>query len=581
MIPESLRIHLLPPLVAEQIAAGEVIERPASVVKELVENSIDAGATQIRINLSEGGLASIEVVDNGRGMAPADLEICLLRHATSKISSIQDLDTLGTLGFRGEALPSIASVAKLSITSRTEDSPSAFLIEAAHQAPSRSTPQETQIGLFLGSTFGTRVVVEGLFSHLPARLKFMKSVQSETSAAKEVIERLALAKPAIGFQLYAGSKEIISYESSNQKARIDQLLGAEEGLNSIHRSISVGGIDAEVYWVRGASVPHTRKLIQIVNGRVIKDRLLQQALLNPLRQSFLPGQFPALVAKFTFPSGSIDVNAHPTKSEIRFREPSILYRLASELLLPLTNPLAPPTAVDAEHPNQRSYFGGHSTTPAFEFSAAPMHPTDQISAPLPVEQPRYLATLYETFWLFQDAGRYILVDQHAAHERVRFERLKKRALKRSQNSSQRLLEPMLIRFKDEEQSEAVSHKLEWLRDLGFDVDAIGDTTFAFRSIPTAWGEKGLSIRLSNLLEKLAATDTPAEVSWDEAMFESIAMESCRGSIKAHDSVSPVEASWILDELRNCESPGSCPHGRPTTYEITEGRLEQWFQRRAP
>lgn len=572
------RIHLLPPLVAEQIAAGEVIERPASVVKELVENSIDAKAKSISIHLEEGGLATLEVVDDGLGMIPSDLEICLLRHATSKITAISDLDDLGTLGFRGEALPSIASVAKITIVSRAQDAPDgspSFQIRAAHQAPTKVTPTPSQSGLFFGSVHGTRVTVEGLFSHLPARLKFMKSVQSEVAAVKEVIERLSLAYPAVRFELHSGNKKLISYEASDQKTRIDALLGAEEGLVSIHRSISVGGIDAEVYWVRGASVPNTRKLIQIVNGRVIKDRVLQQALLNPLRQSFLPGQFPALVAKFHFKPGSIDINAHPTKSEIRFREPNILYRLASELLLPLTSPLSPKTHEISGTPNDLPLY-----TPSFEFGVtAPIR--DQTTAQMPPEQARYLATLYETFWLFLDGGRYLLVDQHAAHERVRYERLKRRALSRTTIPSQRLLDPVLVRLPEGMLDDLLVSKLPWLRDLGFDVDAISESTVAFRSIPNIWGESQLLQRLHNLLEKLAESDTPKEVHWDENLFERIAMESCRGSIKAHDSVSPIEASFIFEELRKCENPGSCPHGRPTTYEITEGRLEQWFQRRAP
>jgi DNA mismatch repair protein MutL len=312
----SKHIQILPPLVAERIAAGEVIERPASVVKELVENSIDAGATQIEVRLQKGGCDLIEVIDNGSGMAASDLELSVCRHATSKISKFEDLSQLVSLGFRGEALPSIAAVASLKITSKIK-SGETFEVSAEHTAPKKAEARRVPNYNFLGSDHGTRITVTSLFSQIPARLKFLKSSGAETGAIREIIERLALTHPEISFFLQSDDRKVLSLPSETLSKRAERMLSDDNPFELLQTKLE-GTWGIEVIWLKGLSQPHTRSIYQIVNGRALRDRIVQQAILSPLRQSFLPGNFPSLVVKLDIPADEIDVNAHPTKTEVRF-----------------------------------------------------------------------------------------------------------------------------------------------------------------------------------------------------------------------------------------------------------------------
>ncbi|MGZ3699864.1 MAG: DNA mismatch repair endonuclease MutL, partial [Bdellovibrionota bacterium] len=317
------RVKLLDPVVAERIAAGEVIERPSSVVKELVENSIDAGATEIAVVLSDGGKGLIEILDNGHGMQPEDLAICVQRHATSKLSSLQDLEKILTLGFRGEALPSIAAVSEMSILSRAQGAETAYEIREASARAVNPRPEAVTFGHFLNSPHGTRIRAAGLFSQVPARLKFLKSQGAEVSQVREWLERLALAHPKIGFRLVSDDRTVLTLKPQTEVERVRAILADGEDFpivsaESERNGFQDRGLTVRAHWVQGLSTPQTRRLVQVVNGRAVRDRMLQQALLAPFRQALLPGQFPAVALFIEISPAAIDVNVHPTKTELRF-----------------------------------------------------------------------------------------------------------------------------------------------------------------------------------------------------------------------------------------------------------------------
>jgi DNA mismatch repair protein MutL len=290
------KIRILPSLIAERIAAGEVIERPASAVKELCENSIDAGATSIEVHLKKGGTDLIEILDNGSGMERADLEVCIGRHATSKIREFEDLMHLGTLGFRGEALPSIASVSELSIASRSKESEETYEIRLSQSAAEKVPADRIANIGFLGSPHGTRVRVASLFSQIPARLKFLKSPGAEGSAVREILERLALTHPEVQFKLKNEDRVVLDLPSEPLRERAIRMLSGDNPFEVKEVTLE-GHYGIEVIWLKGLSFPHTRAMYQIVNGRALRDRTLQTAILNPLKQSFLPGNFPACVVR--------------------------------------------------------------------------------------------------------------------------------------------------------------------------------------------------------------------------------------------------------------------------------------------
>jgi DNA mismatch repair protein MutL len=615
---ETLKpVLILPALVAERIAAGEVIERPASVVKELVENSIDAKATQIEVRIQEGGCDLIEITDNGLGMSRQDLEICVCRHATSKIHSLEDLDHLATLGFRGEALPSIAAVSDLRITSKsaatTDKATECYEIHAAHTAPIQAQSERVANSNFLGSNHGTRIRVSSLFSQIPARLKFLKSASSELNAIRDILERLAFTHPEVAIRLINQSttpeRKILDLPSETLEMRAERLLAQDNPFEMLSAKIE-GAWAIQVLWLRGLSLPNMRSMIQIVNGRSLKDRTLSQAILNPLRQSFLPGHFPALVVKIDIPTDELDVNVHPTKTEVRFLDPKKIFALCSAAIQKMLSD-ARPTAFVASSvtgpyfdlkptqsyslssaytaPFSGSSFGGHTTI------TEPSGPSfsELYSAPAELEAQfdispwgKFQGILFSTYLLFEKGTEVLLIDQHAAHERIRYEQLKKRVLKSSTDpncdpstiESQSLLIPEIIRL-DREQLQDVTGKLPLLEKLGFDCEVFSDESILFRSIPALWGIQNLGPRLKNLLTRLEQIADLRELVWDETLFEKVAMEACRSSIKGGDHITEFAAIDLAKKLMDCEHPDNCPHGRPTFIKLNELKVEEWFSRK--
>ena len=591
------KIQILPPLVAERIAAGEVIERPASVVKELVENSIDAGATQIEVRLQKGGCDLIEVIDNGSGMPSSDLELSVCRHATSKISKFEDLSQLISLGFRGEALPSIAAVASLKITTKIKNAET-FEVVVEHTAPKKAESHRVPNYNFLGSDHGTRITVTSLFSQIPARLKFLKSAGAETSAVREIIERLALTHPEIAFSLQSDDRKVLALPSETLAKRAERMLADNNPFELLHTKLE-GAWGIEVLWLKGLSNPHTRSIYQIVNGRALRDRIVQQAILSPLRQSFLPGNFPSLIVKLDIPADEIDVNAHPTKTEIRFLDSKKIFALchaAIERLLSDSTPselelssVMNPIYSQGSYPhyNQNSNFQSNyqpAHQPELGAFTSNMNPTnigdDFNFDTTPYGQ--YKGIWFSTYLVFEQNEEILLIDQHAAHERIRYEKLKSRVLKREKVEEQVLLVPEVIKM-DSEKVFQLREKFPLLLSMGFDCDAFSEESILVRSIPAVWGMGNLTLRLKNLLERLHDSN-PASMElnhpvWDETLFEKVAMEACRSSFKAGDHMNEWSAIDLTKKLMQCEHPGNCPHGRVTYIKISRNKVDEWFNRK--
>jgi DNA mismatch repair protein MutL len=623
----SNRIQILPSLIAERIAAGEVIERPASVVKELIENSLDAGATSVQVHLSKGGTDFLEIIDNGRGMNREDLELCVCRHATSKIKTFEDLSSLASLGFRGEALPSIASVSELTLTSRAKDAPETFEVKVSQSAPERATSNRVANLNFLGASHGTRVRVASLFSQVPARLKFLKSSGAESNAVREMVERLALTHPEVEFKLISDDRTLLHLPVASLKDRAVKMLGEDNPFEALEVELP-GSYGVHLIWLKGLSLPHTRSMYQIVNGRALRDRTLQMALLNPLKQSFLPGNFPALVAKLNIPQDEIDVNVHPTKTEIRFLHSSRIFALCNAAIEKLRIQggifFAQGTA-----PGERDFvsqygaspFSNHANSPSdFSETNIPQfgnlhsgHPksfssgfgftpflnsgetgadtlatlsgsslsTSRFSDSTFIHASRvgeYRGVLFSTYFVFEKGEELLLIDQHAAHERIRYESLKKRVLSRERIEVQTLLVPEIVKLSVEKRLE-LKPKVELLTNLGFEVEEFGEDTFLVRGIPSVWGNQNLAARLKNLFERLLETQVVnKEIAWDETLFEKIAMEACRSSFKGGDHIFEEGAIDITEKLFECAHPDNCPHGRPTWVKISRNKVEEWFSR---
>ncbi len=642
------RISLLPPVVAERIAAGEVVERPSSVVKELVENALDAGATEIAVRIEDGGKALIEVLDDGFGMGPKDLELAVLRHATSKIREVADLERLVTLGFRGEALPSIAACAELSILSREKNSPEAFEWRDGRV-------RDATFGNFHAGKHGTRIQVRSLFSQIPVRLKFLKSATGEIAAIREWIERLALTNPQIGFKLETEARTLLHFRPESEASRVARVLSEDGDFPVVTEEvIEAGAIRARIHWLQGATSPQMRKMVQAVNGRAVRDRLLNQAILTPFRQALLPGQFPWLALFLDVPPALLDVNVHPTKTELRFLNASQIFRTIERLGEHMIGKhgsigfasggaaaldRASASSGSEPPPEQRIASGARAAIEALTLStrgvgiapytdgvqpaffSTPSERLDALaadrsagtlafSATAPVAEyspnqttaysptlghpftaDRFVGTIFQTYLLYDLGSEMALVDQHAAHERIRFERLRARALRTAEAAeSQALLVPEVARFPAENLGR-IEARLPLLETLGFEAELFGgDGTherLLFRAIPAEWGSVNLRTRLLTLVEKLGAledSEIPAAdahrvLKLDEKLFEKLASEACHSAVRAGDRLDEEAGRTIVDSLFGCEHPWNCPHGRPTVARVPRARFEEWFQRR--
>ncbi len=555
-------IRVLPPKIVEKIAAGEVVERPASVVKELVENSIDAGATKIAIYVDGGGTKRIRVVDNGCGMSEEDAILALKRHATSKIKSEEDLNRISTLGFRGEALPSIAAVSKLTIiTKRKED-----LVGAKIHVEGGEIKNITSIG----APSGTSVLVEDLFYNTPARRKFLKSERSEFFQIYSIVEKYAIIYENIHFKLVHNGKEVFNLPPSNLKARIARLWGKEiaDAMVEIKKSnrMKIKGLITRPYHVRRDK----SKILIFVNGRYVKSRIIEDALVEGYGTLLFRDSYPIAILKIQVEPDEIDVNVHPAKLFVKFKDENRIKKEIANLIWDsLTKEENIPSKIIAREERAEKIKIEREKQMVFDVEEpSKMRRIEDFIPVMRTVPMEILGQVDDTYIILKSPEGLVIVDQHAAHERIRYERFLKDM---EDKNIQKLLEPIILNL-DYKEYQFILEQKESLRGYGFIIEDFGTNSIAVRGIPP-------------ILTKRDAEEAIREIaqlgpkSIDEKRDDLIKLISCKGAIKAHQKLSQFEMEKLIMELLRCENPYTCPHGRPTMIKIKNEDLEKMFKRK--
>ena len=585
--------------VVNQIAAGEVIERPASVIKELVENAIDAGADRIEVVTANGGKTLMRVSDNGHGMTPHDLMLAVERHCTSKLTN--DLMDIRSLGFRGEALPSIGSVSRLTITSRRSDDESAWKLTVQGGRLDGPTPAAL--------SRGTVVEVTDLFYATPARLKFLKSDQAETNAITDVFKRMALAFPNVRFSISGGDRSTLEYSSTDINGRLEQVLGKAFRENSIE-------IDAEREGIRLsglASVPTFHRgnaLAQyfFVNGRPVRDKALLGAVRGAYMDHLPSGRHPTIALFLDLDPYLVDVNVHPAKADVRFRDPGLVRGLIVGALKqalsdngPLTSRAGADAMMNAFKPESRSSWqperqAGFSdwarplnTEPSPGFAGAAeaqsgyqndFQPSGQIAETTETDAARVdyplgsaRAQVHKNYIVSQTENGLVIVDQHAAHERIVYEKLK--AGMADGLPSQLLLVPEIVDLPEEDVSRLASHSASFDK-LGLELEAFGPGAIAVRGTPALLGETDVQQLLRDLADEVAEWGSADGLQ--EKLEHVAATMACHGSVRSGRILKAPEMNELLRQMENTPNSGQCNHGRPTFIELDLKDIERLFGR---
>jgi DNA mismatch repair protein MutL len=621
MMAERL-IHILPEQVASQIAAGEVVERPASAVKELVENSLDAGARRVDVAIERGGCAALAVGDDGCGMSREDAIVALRRHATSKIRSAADLTAIRTLGFRGEALASIASVSHMALRTR----------RAADASGSEITAAGGQIGEIRDCAMapGTRIEVRDLFFNTPARLKFLKTVATEQGAVAEAIQRLALTNHRVAFTLAADGRTLFDLPratSALERARQlfgDKLAAKLLGFEGARDGVRVHGLAT----MSQESFATPRMIFTFVNGRAVRDKMLARAV-GQSYQTLLPrGRHPAVVLFVELPHEEVDVNVHPMKTEVRFRHSGAVFETVHRALRTRLSdqtevstdtaalyaaPDTPAGAISAdaaaewvagspvplEESPPRASAGAAGET-AIREAARPLRLVPDSAKPAATQRAlelgftrtptaaeaesqsavpmysrlRVMGQLFAGYIVLESDEGLLLVDQHAAHERVTYEKIRAE-LRAGGIRVQAMLTPVTIELNPARASQ-IQAALPELRAMGFDVEPFGPAALVLKGTPAAFGHEGAARLLSDMI------DSMGESGWKlsgETAFEGLLKQlACHGSVRVGRSLEPAEIHGLLAELDRTEFKTNCPHGRPVHIRFARGQIERMFRR---
>ncbi len=602
-----MAIRELPPNLVNRIAAGEVVERPASVVKELIENAIDAGASRIDILATAGGLGVIRVTDDGVGMDASDLALSVERHATSKLAD-DDLSHILTLGFRGEALPSIGAVARLAIQSRARGAAQAY--EVAVDGGRKSALKPAALGE------GTRVEVRDLFYATPARLKFMKSERAESGAIADMVKRLALAKPEIAFSLANGERTTLRLDPcppgliDHGLARLGRILGEDFVTDALPVSASRGEVALEGFaGLPTLHRPNAAQLYLVVNGRPVRDKLLAGTVRAAYGDLLPQGRYPMLALFLTLPPQDVDVNVHPAKTELRFRDPngvrSLLigavrdalgkagHRATASLSQAALDRMArpEPSVTPPQGFSQRQgYYGSPSRSFGFaERAQAPLSPlaepsgdmratvTDnQQEAAYPLGAAR--AQVQDTFIIAETSDALVIVDQHAAHERLVYERLK-RAFANGGIARQMLLIPEVVELDAETAASLCSASGE-LERLGLVIEPFGASAVVVREVPSLLGTFPVKDLLKDLADELAERESEeGSRLLAERLDHVLSTMACHGSVRAGRRLTPEEMNALLRDMEKTPFTGQCNHGRPTYIELKLADIEKLFSRR--
>ena len=563
-------IRVLPELLVSQIAAGEVVERPASVLKELLENSLDAGATAVHITLDEGGVRRIQVEDDGEGIAEGELTLALARHATSKIATLDDLEGVATMGFRGEALASIASVSRLRLATRTRD--------AAHGAEIRAEGSALGEPAPAARAPGTTVAVEDLYFNTPARRKFLKSEPTEFGHCDEVLRRIALARPEIAFSLRHNGRVTRHLRTQPAPQRAAAVLGEEFVQQALAVQAQSGGMALSGL----AGSPHAATARAdsqyfFVNGRFVRDRVLAHAVREAYAEVLHGDRQPAYVLYLEIDPRTVDVNVHPAKTEVRFRDSRGVHQFVRHALARALSPSAAeaPVAYAAVSHNSFAQNSLALAQPAAAYQAFMAAAT----APVPIEHAdeplgHALAQLHGIYILAQNAAGLVLVDMHAAHERIVMERLKL-ALDAGEVARQSLLVPAV--FSAEPLDIAIAEEnAQALERLGFDLAVSGPNTLTVRAAPALLASGDVVALAKDVLAEIREHGASAVLS--ARQNELLATMACHAAVRAHRALSIPEMNALLRDMERTERSGSCNHGRPTWYQLTLADLDRLFLR---
>ena len=569
-------IRVLEPEVVSRIAAGEVVERPASVVKELVENSLDAASSQISVESRGGGVSLIRVTDNGVGIPSAELELAFQRYATNKIDGLDDLESISSLGFRGEALPSIAAVAQVDIvTCATGESAGNYLSLKEGVTVNQGSQGRSQ---------GTTVAVRNLLRNVPARLKFLKSPATENSHIANVVSQYALAFPEVKFTLSIDGRTVLRTPGSSKLIdSIIEVYGLEIARNMLELSDEDGGWEGGSTFssllvggmVGSPTISRSSRnyLSFFVNRRWISSRLLSWAVEEAYHGLLMQGKHPVAIINISLPVEDVDVNIHPTKAEVKFQNERLVFGAIQKAVRRALIELAPVPRIE----EVATTYGAPAAPaqPLWAPPAADRRPT----SPPPVAQPtptislpalRLLGQLSSSYIVAEGPEGLYIIDQHAAHERILFEQIQQQSSQR-EVEVQGLLEPATLEVSPK-QDEILKSHYENLDEFGFSIEPFGDRTYLVRAIPVLLHRKDWARALRELLDSLSAGDRG---DWREKLAISFA---CHGAVKAGQVLTDDEMRELLRQLEQTAAPSTCPHGRPTIIHLSSGQLEREFRR---
>jgi DNA mismatch repair protein MutL len=595
-------IRALPDLLINQIAAGEVVERPAAALKELLENALDAGAAQVDVDLAAGGVKRIRVADNGGGIEREDLALAVARHATSKIMSVMDLEAIASLGFRGEALASIASVSRLALASRAVGKPHAWRIEVEGGTVTPVSPAALAIG--------TTVTVEELFFNTPARRKFLRTEATEWAHCDEAFRRVALAHPAAAFTLQHNGRVVHRLVAGGRQARVEQLLGDAFVAQAARVDADAGGVRLTGFAVRPAYAAQGGGQFIFVNGRFVRDRVLQHALREAYRDVLHHDRQPAYALWLDVDPRRVDVNVHPQKIEVRFRDSGAIHQFVRHAVeralaanaaeqpavsaaerLGATAAQWPP--IGAPRDGYAQSAGGSGAAPVWGRTQAPLaidaaEPsafyaklfgvrTEANALPLPADDPHplgfALAQLHGVYILAQNRSGLVLVDMHAAHERIMYERLKNVA--DTHLPVQPLLVPVTFAAEPLEMA-TMEENEETLATLGFAMSALGPGTLAVRGIPAPLTDADPTALARAVLHEIREFGGTQALS--ARRDELLSTMACHGAVRANRSLQVPEMNALLRQMEATERSGQCNHGRPTWYQLSLPDLDRLFMR---
>ena len=606
-------IRVLDNNTVNKIAAGEVIENPASVVKELVENSIDAGAKNITVEITDGGLSSIRVIDDGEGITKNNIRNAFLEHATSKLSKIEDLDNINSFGFRGEALPSIASISDVEIITKSKNDNSVFGYKLLTGANLNSDIEET------ASNYGTSITVKNLFKNVPVRKKFLKDISKESAYIYDLIEKFAMSNPNLSFTYIVDGRQKFQTNGNGDLKSVLYLIYGKEvydnliDIDEVNNNIHISGVIAKPIVARNTKAD----MIYFVNGRYIKNKVIVNAIESAYDEYLMQHKHPLVVLNITMDSKDIDVNVHPKKLEVRFNDDEKVYVTICELIskelknssLIHEEKLVISDDIDGEDDTMHTSFNINQSqeNKGFDFNELPSlsnilkktvsegldlgafnnNISLNNSAPNTVtkmveksfitrtltDDHKYIGQVFDTYILVEFDGKLYIIDQHAAHEKINYEKLMK-MYKDAKPESQGIFPSIIIRLSPK-QFTVVEKNIEEFKKLGYEIEIFGDMDIKIDAVPYNIINIGSKEFIMNVIDDLV--DEKHQDEYD-SIADKIASISCKKAIKANHRLSEIEVKELLRELFKLENPYNCPHGRPTIISLSKSEFEKKFGR---